>query len=103
VAVLRGKEGSVDVFGAIRVGNNVFLGFGALILPGVTIGNNVVVGAGSVVTKDVPDNVIVAGVPARVICPIEEYRKRVLLEAVTIGHLAPIDRKRFLINRYLGQ
>ncbi len=51
----------------ITVGNNVWIGGSATILPGVTIGNNVVIGAGSVVTKDVPDNVVVAGNPARVI------------------------------------
>ena len=51
----------------IKIGNNVQIGAGAIILDGVTIGNNVIVGAGSVVTKNMPDNVIVAGVPAKVI------------------------------------
>ena len=41
------------------------------IMPGVTIGNNVIVGAGAVVTKDIPDNCVVAGIPARVIRQIE--------------------------------
>ena len=47
--------------------NNVWIGGGAIILPGVTIGDNVVIGAGSIVTKDIPDNVIAAGNPCRVI------------------------------------
>ncbi len=51
----------------ITVGDNVWFGGHCSILPGVTIGNNVIVGAGSVVTKDVPDNVIVAGNPAKII------------------------------------
>lgn len=51
----------------IKIGNNCWLGAGAIVLPGVTIGHNVVVGAGAVVTKDVPDNVVVAGNPARII------------------------------------
>ncbi|KAJ2182189.1 hypothetical protein EV176_005463 [Coemansia sp. RSA 451] len=51
----------------IKIGNNVWIGGSAIILPGVTIGNNVTVGAGSVVTKDVPDNVVVAGNPAQII------------------------------------
>ena len=46
---------------------NVWIGGGAIILPGVTIGDNVVIGAGSIVTKDIPDNVIAAGNPCRVI------------------------------------
>lgn len=51
----------------IIVGNNVWIGGGANILAGVTIGNNAVIAAGAVVTKDIPDNALVAGVPAKVI------------------------------------
>ncbi len=51
----------------VRIGNNVWIGGGAIIMPGVTIGNNVVIGAGSVVTKDIPDNTIAYGNPCRVV------------------------------------
>ena len=51
----------------MNVGHNVWIGYGACILRGVTIGNNCVIGTSSVVTKDVPDNAVVGGVPARVI------------------------------------
>lgn len=51
----------------ITIGNNVWIGGGSVILPGVTLGDNVVVGAGSVVTKSFPDNVVIAGNPARII------------------------------------
>lgn len=53
--------------GRPTIGNNVALGVGCIIIGKITIGNNVVVGAGSVVVKDVPDNVVVAGNPARII------------------------------------
>ncbi|KAJ2082220.1 hypothetical protein H4R24_001741 [Coemansia sp. RSA 988] len=50
----------------IKIGNNVWVGGGAIIMPGVTIGDGVTIGAGAVVTKDVPDNVVVVGNPARI-------------------------------------
>ena len=51
----------------IVIGNNVWLGGGAIVLPGVTIGDNSVVGAGAVVTKDIPANVVALGNPARIV------------------------------------
>ena len=57
---------------SITIGDNVWIGGSVCILPGVTIGNNVVIGAGSVVTKDIPDNVIAAGNPCRIIRTITE-------------------------------
>ena len=51
----------------ITVEDNVWIGGGAILLPGVKIGNNVVIGAGSVVTKDIPDNVIAVGNPCKVV------------------------------------
>lgn len=56
----------------ITIGDNVWIGGNAVILPGVTIGNNVVIGAGSVVSKDIPDNMIAAGNPCRIIREITE-------------------------------
>ena len=55
----------------ITVGNDVWIGGNCTILPGVTIGNNVIIVAGAVVTKDIPDNCIAAGVPAKVIKQLE--------------------------------
>ena len=56
---------------AIKIGNDVWIGGGAIICPGVTIGNRVVIGAGAVVTKDVPDDVFVGGNPAKIIKKID--------------------------------
>ena len=50
----------------ISIGNNVWIGSGSIILPGVSIGNNSIIGAGSVVTHDVPDYALVIGNPARI-------------------------------------
>lgn len=56
---------------SVKIGDSVWLGGRSVICPGVTIGNNVVVAAGAVVTKDVPDNVVVGGNPAKIIKSIE--------------------------------
>lgn len=66
----------MDKMARIRIGDNCFIGSGARIMGGVVIGNNCIVGAQSIVTKNVPDNTVVAGMPAKVICTIEEYYKR---------------------------
>jgi maltose O-acetyltransferase len=59
----------------VWIGDNVAVGYGVIIMPGVTIGSNVVIGAGSIVYKDVPSNVVVAGIPARTVATMEEYLK----------------------------
>jgi len=71
-----GHDGSIDVLnraygkkldrvGKVDIKDNVFIGHGAIVLPGVTIGPNAIVGAGSVVTKDIPEGVIAVGNPAK--------------------------------------
>jgi maltose O-acetyltransferase len=62
--------------GRVKIGNRVFIGYNSLILPNTLIGDDVIIGAGSVVTKDVPSNSIVAGVPARVIGKTSEFIAR---------------------------
>lgn len=59
----------------VHIGNNVWVGAGSIILPGVTIGDNAVIGAGSVVTKDIPANVVAVGNPCKVMRPICEKDK----------------------------
>ena len=59
--------------GCIEIGDNVFVGAGTRILPNVKVGSNVVIGAGSIVNKDVPDNSVVAGVPARIIGTFDAF------------------------------
>ena len=65
-------------YGRVTINENCFVGHGSTIMPGVKIGPNSVIGAGSIVTKDVPPNTIVAGVPARIIYTKEEYLQKLL-------------------------
>ncbi len=53
--------------GPVVIGDNVWIGEGACILPGVTVGRNAIIGANAVVTKDVPENAVVGGIPAKII------------------------------------
>ncbi len=62
--------------GRVKIGNNVFIGYGSIILPGVEIGNDVVIGAGSVVRESIPSDSVVMGNPAKVICSLEKYMNR---------------------------
>jgi len=65
----------ITEFGApISIGEDVWIGSGALILPGVTIGDRTVIGAGSVVTRSIPSDVFAAGNPCRVIKPLDNSR-----------------------------
>lgn len=62
-----------EKIGCIKIGNNVFIGAGSKILYDVEIGNNVIIAAGSIVNKDIPDNSVVAGVPAKAIGDFYEF------------------------------
>lgn len=76
-SVLKGVYGEVlGSAGKVTIGNNVFIGVNTTILKGVTIGNNVIIGAGSLVNKDISDNCVAAGNPARVIMSLEAYHEK---------------------------
>lgn len=100
VWVFRNEDKNIDVFGKIEIGNNVFIGLNSLILPGVTIGDNVVVAAGSVVTKNIENNCVVGGNPARKIKTIEEYREKSWKNADFIKNKNNVEKKEFLINKF---
>jgi maltose O-acetyltransferase len=66
LSVVERRNGD-ELTGPITIGNDVWIGANATVLPNVTIGNNVVIGAGAVVNRDIPDNVVYGGVPAKII------------------------------------
>ena len=78
----------------ITIGHNVWIGGGAILLPGVTVGNNVVIAAGSVVGRDLPDNVVAAGNPCRPIRTIQSEERDCYFRDRPFDmedHLAPDD------------
>jgi Hexapeptide repeat of succinyl-transferase len=78
--LVRDEKGRRYRYAPIEIGSDVFIGTNSIILPGVRIGNRVIVAAGSVVNRSIPDNCVVAGVPARFIKTFDEYELRVLAQ-----------------------
>ena len=89
-----------DKMGKIVIGNNVNIGWNAVIMPNVHIGDNVIIGVGAIVTKDVPSNCVVSGVPAKEIETIEEYYNKNKESFIETKHMNYIQKKDF-INKYL--
>ncbi|HEV3312058.1 MAG TPA: acyltransferase [Chloroflexota bacterium] len=90
-------------FAPVRVLDNSFVGENSILLPGVTIGPNSIVGAGSIVTKDVPPATVAAGVPARVICTLDEYVERYRSKMVPIESTDREALRRELTTRFFGK
>ncbi len=100
VWVLREEFPDIDFVRPIIIHRNCFIGMNAIILPGVTIGPNSIVGAGSVVTKDIPPNSVAAGVPARVIKTLEEY-KLIIEKTLPTKQLTKQEKQAYLLA-YFG-
>lgn len=88
----------VTALGRVKIGSDVFVGAGSIILPGVEIGDHVVIGAGSVVSRNIPPDSVAVGCPARVIGTYQDYlsKRQHQMETVpcydssyTIGHITP--------------
>ena len=90
------QENQTVIYKKIKVGNNCFIGCRCTILPGVTIGNNVIIGAGSVVNRDIPDNMVCAGIPAKIICTIDEYKAKHQADFMYCVKLPYDEKKKYL-------
>lgn len=85
--ILRKEIPDLELTSPITIGDDVYIGLNSLILPGARIGNRVIIGAGSVVSGNIPDDSVAAGVPARVIKTLEEYKVSAISRSLHLGHL----------------
>lgn len=90
----------MEITKPITIGNHVYIGNNVIILPGVNIGNNVIIGAGAVVSKDIPDNSVAVGVPARVIKSADDYFEKIKKESLHLGHLKGEEKDKKLKEYY---
>lgn len=102
VGLFREEYPGINIFGKIIIGNNVFIGSHSIFLPGVKIGNNVVIATGSIISKNIPDNCVVAGVPARIIKSIDEYKNKSLENAIFINEKEFMKRKEEILIKMKG-
>jgi acetyltransferase-like isoleucine patch superfamily enzyme len=90
----------LEITKPIKVGDDVYIGNNVTILPGVEIGNKVIIGAGAVVTRNIPDNSVAVGVPARVIKTADDYLEKIKKESLHLGHLKGQEKDKALMKHY---
>jgi acetyltransferase-like isoleucine patch superfamily enzyme len=105
--ILRREVPDLELTAPICIGNDVYIGVNAVILPGVTIGNRCIIGAGAVVTRSIPDNSVAVGVPARVVKTVDQYLASARARSLHLGHLREAEkevelRRHFASRRYVS-
>lgn len=90
----------LEITKPITIGNDVSIGNNVIIMRGVTIGSKVIIGAGAVVTRDIPDNSVAVGVPAKVIKTADEYFEKIQKESLHLGHLKGQEKDKALMEYY---
>jgi len=97
---LKQEYQNIDIIQPIKIGNNVHVGINAVIMPGVNIGSNCIIGCGAIVTKDIPDNSIAVGIPAKVIETIAEYEQKHKDDFLYTKNMPADEKRRYLINLF---
>ena len=98
--LFRDRIPDLEITKPITLGDNVYIGSYTIILPGVHIGNNCIIGAGAIVSKDIPDNSVAVGSPAKVIKSSDEYFEKIQKESLHLGHLKGEEKDRALMRYY---
>lgn len=95
---VRYMDPTFDCFGKVTIGDYVYIGSGAMVMPGVTLGDHTLVAAGSVVTKSCPGGVVIAGNPAKVICTIEEFYEKNKKYNIATKGMSQKEKKKILMT-----
>lgn len=95
--VVRRQMPDFDIFGKIEIKDWAYIGAHAQIMPGVTVGEGAMVAAGSIVTKSVPNGMIVGGNPAKILCSVDEYLERNLKYNAKTKGMSAKEKKRYLL------
>lgn len=90
----------MDKMGRIIIGSNCFIGNGTRVLGGVKVGNNCIIGTNSLVTKSMPSNCVIAGIPAKIICSIDDYYSKNLERGTFFPtpSMSPKEKRNYLIK-----
>lgn len=94
---------NIDYFSPIVIGNNVFLGYGVVVLPGSIIGDNVIVGAGTIVRGKLKSNSVYAGVPSKHICSLDDYLNKHKKSFILTKNLSKKEKEIILKNKFLNK
>lgn len=88
----------VAAFGSIHIGERTFIGYRAIIMPGVRIGKHCIIGAGALVAEDIPDNSVAVGIPAKVITTIDKYAGKINMKSKDLYDITRLkqDKKAYL-------
>ncbi|AOW19030.1 hypothetical protein LPB03_07095 [Polaribacter vadi] len=100
--ILRKKLPSLELTAPINIGNDVYLGIETIIMPGIIIGDNVIIGARSIITKNIEENSVVVGIPAKKIKTVDKYFEEIKKRSLGIGHLDR-DSKEIELKRIFGK
>lgn len=98
--LFRKKIPNAFIYNQVKIGNNVFIGYGVTILPGVTVGDNCIIGAGSIVSRDIPNNSVAAGVPAKVLRDTTSYIDKMYPHLDMIDGFDSKQKKRYLYSKF---
>lgn len=92
---------NVSTYEPMYIGDNTMIGMYSVVMPGVKIGKNCIIGAHSVVTRDIPDGTVVAGVPARKISNIEKFKEKIdTRELFDVMKMSQREKRAYLSKKH---